>query len=106
MIVAKLINSTPEWMCSTSTDSAVVMSSRLRLARNLEGHPFPTWGEKSERQKVYETVVSPVRALPVMKDSLVIDAMDAFSMIEKQLLVEQHLVSREHAAKGLAAALR
>lgn len=100
MIVAKLINSTPEWMCSTSTDSAVVMSSRLRLARNLEGHPFPTWGEKSERQKVYETVVSPVRALPVMKDSLVIDAMDAFSMIEKQLLVEQHLVSREHAAKG------
>lgn len=100
MIVAKLINSTPEWMCSTSGGAGVVMSSRLRLARNLDGHPFPTWGEKTERQKVYETVVPPVRALSAMKETLVVDSMDAFSMIEKQLLVEQHLVSREHAAKG------
>ncbi len=100
MIVSRLIGSTPDWMCTASGESSVVMSSRLRLARNLEGHAFPTWGDKAERQRVYETVMPPVRALPAMREPLVIEGMESFSMIEKQLLVEQHLVSREHAAKG------
>lgn len=100
MIVGKLIGSTADWMCSASGESSVVMSSRLRLARNLAGHAFPTWADKAERQKVYDEVMPAVRELPALRDPLVVDGMEGFSMIEKQLLVEQHLVSREHAAKG------
>lgn len=100
MIVGKLIGSTADWMCSAPGDPGVVMSSRLRLARNLAAHPFPTWADKAERQKVYDELMPSIRELPALRDPLVITSMDTFTMIEKQLLVEQHLVSREHAAKG------
>ncbi len=100
MIVGKLIGSTADWMCSAPDEPGVVMSSRLRLARNLAAHPFPTWADKGERQKVYDEIMPRVRELPALRDPLVVAGMDSFSMIEKQLLVEQHLVSREHAAKG------
>jgi protein arginine kinase len=100
MEVGRFIGSTAAWLCSPAGEPSVVMSSRLRLARNLAGHAFPTWAEKSERQKVYEKLMPAVASLPAMQNPMVAEPMDRFAMVEKQLLVEQHLISREHAAKG------
>jgi len=76
----------------------VVMSSRVRLARNLSGTLFPGWAKKAERQKSLESMKAIVRILPEMTGALA-RSMDEFTAIEKQLLVERHLISREHAAK-------
>jgi protein arginine kinase len=76
----------------------VVMSSRVRLARNLSGAPFPGWAKKADRQKSLERVKGAACILPEMSGALV-RSMDEFTALEKQLLVERHLISREHAAK-------
>ena len=78
----------------------VVMSSRVRLARNLQGFPFPGWAKKADRQRSLDTVMEAAVALPEMKGCLS-RAMDSFTALEKQLLVERHLISREHAAKNV-----
>jgi len=82
----------------------IVMSSRVRLARNLRGASFPGWAKKPERVKVLELVMPAVSALPEMADSFA-EAMDNFTALDKQILVERHLISREHAAKNVGSGL-
>ncbi|MFA5191437.1 MAG: protein arginine kinase [Verrucomicrobiia bacterium] len=76
----------------------VVMSSRVRLARNLNGVPFPGWAKKAERQKSLERIKAVTCILPEMAGAMA-HSMDEFTALDKQLLVERHLISREHAAK-------
>ena len=82
----------------------IVMSSRVRLARNLRDFAFPGWAKKPERVKILETVLPAVSALPEMADSFA-EAMDNFTALDKQILVERHLISREHAAKNVGSGL-
>jgi protein arginine kinase len=82
----------------------IVMSSRVRLARNLQGCPFPGWAKKPDRVKSCEQSTSAVQALPQMEGGLSL-AMEGLSPLDKQVLVERHLISREHAAKGVGSAL-
>jgi protein arginine kinase len=82
----------------------IVMSSRVRLARNLRDFSFPGWAKKPERVKVLEMVLPAVSALPEMSDSFA-EAMDNLTALDKQLLVERHLISREHAAKNVGSGL-
>ena len=82
----------------------IVMSSRVRLARNLRDHAFPGWAKKPERVKILEEVLPAVGALPEMADSFG-EAMDNLTALDKQILVERHLISREHAAKNVGSGL-
>jgi protein arginine kinase len=82
----------------------IVMSSRVRLARNLKDAAFPGWAKKTERLKVLDTVRPAVEGLPEMKDSFA-EAMDNLGPLDKQILVERHLISREHAAKSAGSGL-
>src|SRR6185369_1873075 len=77
----------------------IVMSSRVRLARNLKDAPFPGWAKKHERIRVFELIRPAVKILPEMKDAFS-ETMDGLSTLDKQILVERHLISREHAAKA------
>ena len=82
----------------------IVMSSRVRLARNLKDAAFPGWAKKPERIRVLETIQPAIEALPEMKGSFS-GTMDRLTSLEKQILVERHLISREHAAKSAGSGL-
>jgi protein arginine kinase len=82
----------------------IVMSSRVRLARNIRNAPFPGWAKKPERVKTLEIIQPAISALPQMGDSYA-EAMDNFTQLDKQILVERHLISREHAAKSTGSGL-
>jgi protein arginine kinase len=82
----------------------IVMSSRVRLARNLREASFPGWAKKPERIKIYEAVAPAVRALPEMADCFG-DSMDNLSALDKTVLVERHLISREHQARSAGSGL-
>ena len=41
-----------EWLRGTGSSSAIVISSRVRLARNLAGYPFSTRAKEDERQEI------------------------------------------------------
>lgn len=77
----------------------IVLSSRVRLARNVQGFSFPGWSKKAERIRALELIRAAVEQLPAMAGGFA-ESMDALGPMDKQLLVERHLISREHAAKS------
>src|SRR5258706_15576179 len=83
----------------TGPHDRIVMSSRVRLARNLKGLAFPGWAKKVERIKSLDLIRPADEALPSMADSFG-ESMDNLNHLDKQILVERHLISREHAAKN------
>ncbi|MEM6915518.1 MAG: protein arginine kinase [Verrucomicrobiota bacterium] len=99
MRFSTLLKKPAEWMRSPGPQSDIVMTSRVRLARNLVGHPFPGWARKEDRSVVMEEIRPSLESLSEMKDSFS-EEMTKLTALEKQVLVERHLISREHAAKG------
>jgi protein arginine kinase len=84
--------------------SRIVMSSRIRLARNLKSFAFPGWAKKAERIRALENIRPAVESLPQMADAFS-QSMDNLTQLDKQILVERHLISREHAAKSSGSGL-
>src|SRR6059058_4670328 len=82
----------------------IVMSRRVRLARNLKEASFPGWAKKPERVRVLELIRPAVESLPQLAGAFS-EAMDSLSTLDKQILVERHLISREHAAKSAGSGL-
>jgi protein arginine kinase len=82
----------------------IVLSSRVRLARNLRGAAFPGWAKKAERIKTLEVIRPAVEALPQLAGAFS-EAMDNLGPLDKMILVERHLISREHQAKGAGSGL-
>ena len=94
-----LIKNPADWMTGEGADNAIVLTSRIRLARNLKGEPFPGWAKKEQRRQTLELLRPAVEALPCMKDAFS-QELDDLTSVQKQVLVERHLISREHAARG------
>src|SRR3954468_13637980 len=82
----------------------IVLSSRVRLARNLKGLAFPGWAKKVERVKSLELIRPAVESLPQLTGAFS-ESMDNLAPLDKNILVERHLISREHAAKGAGSGL-
>src|SRR5277367_6551394 len=88
----------------TGPHDRIVMSSRVRLARNLRSMAFPGWAKKAERVKALDTIRPAVESLPQLTGAFS-ESMDNLGPLDKQILVERHLISREHAAKNAGSGL-
>jgi len=99
MKFATLLKNPADWMCGAGPHSGIVMTSRVRLARNLRTRSFPGWAEKGDRAISLETIKPVVEKLPEMKDAFSTD-LQSLTTIQKGVLVERHLISREHAARS------
>lgn len=99
MRFATLLKHPADWMTGHSAETSVVLTSRVRLARNLSGEPFPGWSRKSRRKKVMKEFREHLEELPVMKDGFSHELSELDSL-QKQVLVERHLISREQAARN------
>jgi protein arginine kinase len=104
MKIEALLANPGEWLSSAGDLHPIVISSRVRLARNLAKMPFPGWAKKSERIRILEEIKPEVEVLPEMSNSFS-QQLNELSATEKQVLVERHLISREHAAKGMGSAV-
>lgn len=100
MKIEEFLKKPSEWVKAEGPNSKIVLSSRVRLARNLRGFAFPGWAKKADRQKSLEVIQPVVEALPEMKENFS-DSMDGITAIDKQVLVERHMISREHAARNV-----
>lgn len=89
------------WFEVKGNEQDVVISSRVRFARNIEGFPF---AEKLSPQKASELICMVESALG---DDFKRTNMEEFSPLAAEALVEQHLISRDFArAKGPRALFR
>lgn len=73
---------------------AIVLSTRIRLARNLRGERFPGWADSEQRRRILRQCEEAISALPLMQEGLLLE-IDQLNDLEKQVLVERHLISRE-----------
>lgn len=96
--VDKLLTNTTEWLRGTGPNSDVVISSRIRLARNLAGFPFLAKLSRDQEEDIIDLVEEAVRRAPALKDVYFIRYQDVTDL-DKQFLLERHLISREHAAE-------
>lgn len=91
----------PPWMGQPGPDSDVVLSSRIRLARNVQDVPFP--GQASDNQ-LEDIGTRAAETLPDLIDSdgkhgyAVLD-MAALTDQERRILVEKHVTSLKHIRK-------
>src|SRR6516162_2611169 len=104
MKIASILNTPGEWLSPHGGDHPIVISSRVRLARNLAKLPFPGWAKKAERIRILDEIKPEVDGLEQMRGSFS-EQLNDLSAVEKQVLVERHLISREHAAKGIGSAV-
>jgi len=83
------------WLESGPEEGPVV-SSRIRLARNLHDTTFPGWASKEVRDRVWNEVVL---AFDQIQDSakFLRWRMDELEPLERELLFERHLISAEFA---------
>ena len=98
MNIDKILSSPTTAAEREGPSNKIVWSSRVRLARNIAKTPFPGWAKKSIQVDTFQNILRNVLKVKSMKGSFE-TAMDQLNTLEKQILVERHIISREHAAK-------
>jgi ATP:guanido phosphotransferase, C-terminal catalytic domain. len=97
--------STSSWMNGDGPESDVVLTSRVRLARNLKGFLFPTVFEQDEAKRVLQKVESILpNLLAASNKRLELLKMDDLHSLSRQVLVEKHLISPNLAEESLSGA--
>ena len=104
MKFSNVMSTAGEWLRGEGPHHQIVISSRVRFARNLRDRAFPGWAKKAERTAILDLIRPRVEELLEMQDSFS-ELLQDLSALEKQVLVERHLISREHAAKGVGSAV-
>jgi protein arginine kinase len=87
------------WMSGGGPCSSIVLSSRVRLARNVQGIPFGTRASEEEKGRVVAEAQAAAREAPTLAGSMYLDV-SGLAEIDRHLLVERYLISRDLAAES------
>ena len=93
----ELLTAKNDWFSKAGPLEGVVLSSRVRLARNLADAKFPHHASASEQKRVVERMESGLRRLP-KGEQLRFVRLNEISSLDRQFLTEHQLMSMEHAA--------
>ena len=85
-----------EWFDGTGPRSDVVISSRIRLARNLAGFKFLHRCSKAESAQILGKLKDVIISLD-LGDKVFYLSVDKAPALDKHFLVERHLISHHHA---------
>ena len=96
MSVDNMIHYPGEWLKGVGPNSDIVISSRIRLARNLSEYVFPSnLGERNTNQLLL-ALDEVTHKSKLLKRSVFLYT-DDLSSVDKEILVERHLISKDHA---------
>lgn len=96
--VDQLLKNPTEWLRGQGPNEDVVVSSRIRLARNLASFPFGTKLTREQEEDIIDMVEEATQQSRSLKDTFFIRYRDV-TELDKQFLLERHLISREHAVE-------
>jgi protein arginine kinase len=98
MKLTDISNDINEWFNGSGPMADIVVSSRIRLARNLAGHKFLSRCSKHEKTEILEKLRDVMMSLD-LGDKVFYISVDKEPALNKHFLVERHLISR-HLAFG------
>ena len=93
-VLGQFVGSAGEWMRGSGPLHEIVISTRIRLARNLTGYPFVSKATDDERAEIADAVTAAIAKSPELRDFLIVEV-DKLDEIDRSLLVERHLISRQ-----------
>lgn len=86
-------------MAGGGRDGDIVLSSRIRLARNFTGVPFPNRATKDQLADVVARLRTSINALGRNGNYMLIE-MEKLSPLERYVLVEKHIISPNYAQQS------
>jgi len=86
------------WLDASGPYSDVVLSTRVRIARNLQGYPFSVRAKPSDRAAILAAVREVLDHSIPLADGVIVE-IDRLGKREQEILLERHLVSRELTGK-------
>ncbi|MCL6548637.1 MAG: protein arginine kinase [Alicyclobacillus sp.] len=90
-----------QWMREGGPEDDIILTSRVRVARNLEGVPFPILQTDSHANQVIEQVSRALQAPAASKlGTFELLRCSELTPLDRQVLVEKHLISRDLAEQG------
>jgi protein arginine kinase len=87
---------TGEWLRGVGPLSDIVISSRIRLARNVRGYVFLSRADADTRTELAELLQAAIRRSRNLEGLVHLDV-EQLDDLDRALLVERHLISRQHA---------
>src|SRR5919112_5729297 len=82
------------WLDASGEHADIVLSTRIRLARNVEGFAFTGRARDGERLRVLAQLRDVVQHVPSLTNSVLL-RVDEMPQLDRLLLHERHLVSKE-----------
>jgi protein arginine kinase len=82
------------WLVQSAAERDIVLSSRVRLARNVEGHSFPHLLSEDALRGLRSRILEAVQACPQLEGAGVW-GLEELEELERRFLLERHLVSLE-----------
>ena len=96
MKLTDISNDINEWFDGSGPMADIVISSRIRLARNLAGYKFLSRCSNTEKSEILEKLRDIMMSLD-LGDKVFYVSVDKAPTLNKHFLVERHLISRHHA---------
>ncbi len=90
-------NATGEWLSGSGPESDIVMSTRIRLARNVSEYPFLTRIEERQKAELERFLRDKLQKVRLGIEVLYKNLNDT-TALDRICLVERHLISRDHAS--------
>ncbi|MGL6226182.1 MAG: protein arginine kinase [Thermoguttaceae bacterium] len=94
MQVDALLTQLGPWLRGEGAESDIVISSRIRLARNLSGFPFLVRSKEADRLRVQETVYELLENVFPKEEVEFVD-LRQIEPLDRLFLLERQLISRE-----------
>jgi len=85
-----------EWLDGSGPLADIVISSRIRLARNIAGHKFLSSCSDDEKSAILKKLKDVLMSLE-LGDKIFYLSVDKTPVLDRHFLVERHLISRHHA---------
>jgi protein arginine kinase len=103
MVLDDLVRNPGSWL-SMRRGTGIVISSRMRLARNVRGLPFPGWASEQQSIELCGRLRGVIEQLESVSNPLFFD-MGQVSATDREVLNERHLISNELAEQGRGSGL-
>jgi protein arginine kinase len=86
------------WLDASGPENGIVLSTRVRLARNLQALPFTIRTSESDRETILERVIEAGQSSPRI-DHATLYRIEELEQTDRQLMHERHLISKELAGQ-------
>ena len=89
-----LLKNIAPWLSGEGRDADIILSSRIRLARNLRGYNFLRKTSEDSRRKISGIIRGVIHEVPALSNAVIVE-LEGLPDLDRLFLMERHLISRE-----------